>query len=126
MKNLEKKIIKNIYKIEFKKTIFEIIIKGLIFIFLFFSLFIFSSIVFEIIKEERLTDFFQIFFEDKEVWKKYFFDSFYIFYLQIPKVYLGLFFLFLFLFFGFFLYVLKNFYRLKNKIISFLKFIKKI
>jgi len=58
MKKLEEKIINKIYKIELKKTIEQIVFKGIIFLItIFFSLFIFSIII-EILNEQSSFDLF--------------------------------------------------------------------
>jgi len=126
MKRLEKKILKKVYFWEAKRTVFDLVLK----IILFFSsglfLFILGEIFFEILNEQKTFDLLNFFNEDFEVVKKYFLDNIFIFFFEIPKFLLLLILLFLVIFSLICLTLIKNFYILKNKVKSFFKFIKKI
>lgn len=125
MERIQKKIIKKIYQIETKRTILEILFKIVIGLFLATAVFIFGEIFFEILKEEKALDFFQIFNEDFEVIKKYFFEVIYIFYLEIPKIILILFLITTSIFFYLIWQIIKNYNIIKNKVISLIKFWRK-
>jgi len=126
MKKLEKKILKKVYFWEAKRTLFDLVLK----IILFFSsglfLLIFGQIFFEILNEQKTLDLLNFFSEDFEVVKKYFLDNVFIFFFEMPKFLLLLLLLFLAIFSLVILTLIKNFYILKNKVKSFLKFFKKI
>jgi len=126
MKNLEKKILKKVYFWEAKRTVFDLVLK----IILFFSsglfLFILGEIFFEILNEQKTLDLLNFFNEDFEVVKKYFLDNIFIFFFEMPKFLLLLILLFLVIFSLICLTLIKNFYIFKNKVKSFFKFIKKI
>lgn len=125
MKKIQKKIIKKIYQMETKKTILEILFKIFIGLFLGIAVFIFGQVFFEMLKEEKALDFFQIFTEDFEVLRKYFFETIYIFYLEIPKIVLILFLITISVFFYLIWQIIKNFNIIKNKVISLIKFWRK-
>ena len=125
MKKLEKKILKKVYFWEAKRTVFDLVLK----IILFFSsglfLFILGQIFFEILVEQKTLDLLNFFNEDFEVVKKYFLENIFILFFEIPKFLLLLILIFLSIFSLVILTLIKNFYTLKNKIKSFLKLIKK-
>lgn len=125
MEKIQKKIIKKIYQIETKRTILEILFKIVIGLLLVTAVFVFGEIFFEILKEEKTLDFFQIFNEDFEVIKKYFFEVIYIFYLEIPKIILILFLITTSIFFYLIWQIIKNYNIIKNKVISLIKFWRK-
>jgi len=126
MKKLEKKILKKVYFWEAKRTVFDLVLK----IILFFSsglfLFILGQIFFEILVEQKTLDLLNFFNEDFEVVKKYFLENIFILFFEIPKFLLLLILIFLSIFSLVILTLIKNFYTLKNKIKSFFKFIRKI
>lgn len=126
MKELEKKILKKVYFWEAKKTGFDLGLK----IILFFSsglfLFILGQIFVEILNEQKTLDLLNFFNEDFEVVKRYFLDNIFIFWFEIPKFLLLLILIFLTIFSLISLTLIKNFNILKNKVNSFLKFLKKI
>lgn len=126
MKSLEKKILNKVYFWEAKRTVFDLILK----IILFFSsglfFLILGEIFIEILKEQKTWDLLNFFNEDFEVIKKYFLDNIFIFWLEIPKFLLLLILFFLVLFSLIILTLIQNFHILKNKVKSLIKVIKKI
>jgi len=126
MKNLEKKILKKVYFWEVKRTVFDLVLKMTLFFSSGLFLFILGEIFFEILNEQKTFDLLNFFNEDFEVVKKYFLDNIFIFFFEMPKFLLLLILIFLAIFSLVFLTLIKNFNTLKNKIKSFLKFIKKI
>lgn len=125
MRKLEEKILKKVYQFEIKRTATEIVLKGLAFIFLGLAVFLFGSIFYEIIKEQKTFDLLEIFTEDFEVVKKYFFDNISLFFFELPKVLLIILSIFASLFIFLVLRVVKNFRKIKNKVKSLLKYRKK-
>jgi hypothetical protein len=126
MKKLEKKILKKVYFWEAKRTIFDLFLKMILFFSSGLFLLIFGQIFFEILNEQKTLDLLNFFNEDFEVIKKYFLDNVFIFFFEMPKFLLLLLLLFLATFSLVILTLIKNFYTLKNKVKSFLKFFKKI
>ena len=126
MKKLEKKILKKVYFWEAKRTIFDLFLKMILFFSSGLFLLIFGQIFFEILNEQKTLDLLNFFSEDFEVVKKYFLDNIFIFFFEMPKFLLLLLLLFLAIFSLIILTLIKNFYILKNKVKSFLKFFKKI
>jgi len=126
MKKLEKKILKKVYFWEAKKTVFDLVLKMILFFSSGLFLLIFGQIFFEILNEQKTLDLLNFFSEDFEVVKKYFLDNIFIFFFEMPKFLLLLLLLFLAIFSLVILTLIKNFYILKNKVKSFLKFFKKI
>ena len=125
MKNLEKKILKKVYFWEAKRTVFDLVLKMILFFSSGLFLFILGEIFFEILNEQKTFDLLNFFNEDFEVIKRYFLDNIFIFWFEIPK-FLLLLILFLFTFFSWLsLKLIKNFYIIKNKIKSFFKIFKK-
>lgn len=121
--NLEKKILKKIYHWEIRKMVFNIFIKTLLIFFSLIIVLVTGNLFFSSVDELKSFDFFDLFFENFEVVSRYFFDSFYVFLLEIPKEYLLIIFMALILFIFIFLTIFKNYYKTKNKIRSILKFL---
>jgi len=121
MRNLEKKILKKVYLWEAKRTVFDLIFK----IILVFSsglfLFILGQIFVEILNEQKTLDLLNFFGEDFAVFKNYFLDNIFIFWIEIPKFLLLLILLFLIIISIIILALVKNFNIIKNKIRSLLK-----
>jgi len=126
MKRLEKKILKKVYFWEAKRTVFDLVLKMILFFSSGLFLFILGEIFFEILNEQKTLDLLNFFNEDFEVVKKYFLDNIFIFFFEMPKFLLLLILLFLVIFSLICLTLIKNFYIFKNKVKSFFKFIKKI
>jgi len=116
MKNLEKKIFKKIYFWEARRLTVDFFLKIIVFLSSFLFFFILGEILFELLKEQRSFDLLSFFQEDFEVVKKYFFDNFFIFWLEIPKFLLVFLFLSLGIFLTIILLVIKNLTIYKNKI----------
>jgi len=126
MKNLERKILKKVYLWEAKRTVFDLVLKVILFFISGLFLFILGQIFFEILNEQKTFDLLNFFNEDLEVAKKYFLDNIFIFWFEIPKFLLLLILLFLVILFLIYLTLIKNFNILKNKVKSFFRFIRKI
>jgi len=125
MNKLEKKIIRRVYKIETKRTAFQIvsrIVPGLLIISLLWLL---GSVMAQILNEQRSFDFVNIFKEDSEVIRKYFFDSLFTFYYETPKTLLITIMLLSIVFILVILTIIKNFAIIVNKLKSIYKFYKK-
>ena len=122
MKTIEKKIIKKVYQYETKRIAVEFVFKTISLIFLVFSVIIIGQVIIEILKEQKTLDIFELFSEDSEVIRKYFFDTFYILYLEVPKVLLILWLLFFAFLSLLTLTLVRNFTKIKNRVISLLKF----
>ena len=122
MRKLEKKILKKVYRFETKRTLKEIFLKSIAFIFLGLAIFIFSNIFYEILKEQKTFDLLEIFTEDFEVMKKYFFDNVSLIFFELPKVLLVVLLILLSLLIFLLLTLMKNYKKIKNKIKSLLKY----
>ena len=122
MKKLEDKIIRKIYRIETEKTIGRIIGEvALISFIILSSVFIFSIIV-EILNEQASFDLFDFLRDDFEVIKNNLFNNSLLFIQELPQlltyILIGLLLLLIWL-----LYILlKNFSKIKNKLVSLYKF----
>ena len=122
MKKLEDKIIKKIYRIETEKTIGRIIGEAVLISFIILSsVFIFSIIV-EILNEQASFDLFDFLRDDFEVIKNNLFNNSLLFIQELPQlltyILIGLLLLLIWL-----LYILlKNFSKIKNKLVSLYKF----
>lgn len=122
MKKLEKKIINRVYKLETERTVAKIFIRAtLITLFVTASLFIFSVIM-EILNEQSSFDLFDFSKDGLEMIKDYFFHNLFLFIQELP---LSL----VFILAGLLLILLllaylsvKNFKKLKNKVVSIYKF----
>lgn len=123
--NLERKILRKIYSWEIKKVVFSILIKTLLIFVALIVLLTTVGLTFFSITELKSLDFFNLFQEDFEVVKKYFFDALYVFLLEIPKEYLLIIFITLILLVFIFLKIFKNYYKIRNKIKSFINFFQK-
>jgi hypothetical protein len=122
MKKLEKRIINKIYKIETKKTLIDLMLKILFGIFLGFSILIMLQVIYEILSEQHSFDLLSFFKDNFDVVNKYFFPNLYNFYQELPQP------LFYILLTGTILllvligYFIKNFNKIRNKLISLYKF----
>lgn len=122
MKKLEEKIIKKIYRIETEKTAGQIISKvALIILVTFSSMFIFSVIV-EILNEQTSFDLFDFLRDDFGTIRDNFFNNSLLFVQELPLpltyILIGLLLLLIWL-----LYIsVKNYNKIKNKLISLYKF----
>ncbi|GAB4218781.1 MAG: hypothetical protein Fur009_1650 [Candidatus Microgenomates bacterium] len=124
--NLKNKVLKKIYFWELKKTTIDLFLKVIVSLIGGLLLLIFAQIFFEILNEQKTFDLINFYGEDFEVFKRYFLDNVFVFWIEIPK-YLLLLILFLILILSYiFLTFLKNWSTLENKIKSLMKFFKKI
>jgi hypothetical protein len=122
MRKLEDKIIKKIYRIETEKTFGQIISEAILIVLITLSsIFIFSIIV-EILNEQTSFDLFDFLRDDLEIIKDNFFNNFLLFIqeLPLPLIYIliGLLLLLIWLLFV----SVKNFNKIKNKLVSIYKF----
>ncbi len=123
--NLEKKILKKVYFWELKKLVFNFLIKILLISCSLIILLTTVALTFFSIAELKSFDFLNLFQEDFEVVKKYFFDTFYVFSLEIPGEYLLIIFITSILLVFIISKIFKNYYKTKNKIKSFISFFQK-
>ena len=115
MKKLEENILGKIFKIEVKRTASYFFIRSIIFVALGFAALIFSTVITEILKEQGSFDLLE--FLD---W-----NNIVVFYEESPKeLLLILFLVMIFLFYLIFL-LIKNYGKIKNKLVSIYKFYKK-
>lgn len=122
MQKLEDRIINKIYRIETKKTIGQIISEvTLIILILLSSLFIFSVII-EILNEQTSFYLFDFLRDDFDIAKDNFFSNLLLFIQELPLpltyILIGLILLLIWLLF----ILLKNFNKIKNKLVSLYKF----
>lgn len=122
MKKLEDKIIKKIYRMETKKTVEQIISEAILVIAITLSaVFVFSVIV-EVLNYQASFDLFDFLRDDFEIIKGNFFNNSLLFFqeLPLPLIYIliGLILLLVWL-----LYIsVRNFNKIKNKLVSLYKF----
>ncbi len=124
-KNLEKKIIKKVFKLEAKNTFFEMASKVIGLLLLVFFVWIFATTILDILKEQGSFDLFFFFRDNVEVMRRYFLENVVTFYDETPKLLL---FILFSLFAGLLLLVLtivKNYGKISNKIKSLYNFYKK-
>lgn len=115
MKKLEKTILDKIFKIETKKTASYFITKFIILVALGFAGLIFSTVILEIFREQGSFDLLE--FLD---W-----DNILVFYQEAPKELLLIFFLVI-IFLAYLIFmVVKNYGKIKNKLVSIYKFYKR-
>jgi len=122
MQKTEAKILKKIYGYETKKTIAGVIFESLGLAFLIIGFLLFGWVIVDILKEQKTFDLLQIFGEDPEVMRKYFFETISIFYWEIPKELMIIFLLFSGSLVLLISVIIRNFSRMKNKIISLVKY----
>jgi hypothetical protein len=122
MEKLEEKIIKKIYRIETEKTVGQIISEAVLIILIALSsIFIFSVIV-EILNEQASFDLFDFLRDDFEIIRGNFFNNSLLFFqeLPLPLIYI-LIGLVLLLVWSLYISV-RNFSKIKNKLVSLYKF----
>lgn len=122
MEKLEDKIINKVYRLETKKTVGQIIVKifGIIFIALS-SLFIFSIIV-EIMNEQTSFDLFDFLRDDFEIIKTELINNSLLFIQELPMSLIYVLISLLLLLIWLLYIVIKNFNKIKNKLVSIYKF----
>jgi hypothetical protein len=123
---LQKKVLRKIYYYELKKMLTMFFLTILFYLFSGLFLYLFFSILFEILNEQKSFDLLAFFNEDLEVIKKYFFKNITIFYIELPKglLLLILFLLLLFVFVS--IKLIKRWVVYKNKIKNFFNFFKNL
>ncbi len=126
MKNNKEKILKKVYQLETKKTVFEIVFKGLTFTTLILFIYLFFISLIEILKEQQSFDLLFFFRETFEVGKKYFFDNLLVFFEEIPKLILLILLVLIIFLIRFFINLKKNYKKTINKLKAIYKFFKKI
>jgi hypothetical protein len=122
MEKLENKILKKIYSWETKNTIVDMLIKIVSFLFVGFIIWLLSTIIIEILQEQKTFSLMDVFQEDFEVIKKYFFDIVYIFYQETPKIVLFLLIIGVAIIIFVSFKIINNFSKIRNKIRSLLKY----
>lgn len=122
MKNLEDKILKKVYQFEANRTLFLISLELVSILLLVLALVVFGQVIIEILVEQKTLDLFQLFGEDFEAIRRYFFDTVYILYLEVPKILLLFWLLFLASLSFLTLTLVKNFSKIKNRVVSLLKY----
>ncbi len=120
-RKLEEKIINKVYKLEAKRTFLEVFFKILGVIILLLVIFITSKIIFEIFVEEKTFSLLEIFQENIEVIKKYFFDTVFVFYQETPKLLVLLLIVSFIVLLILLLTIIKNFDKIRNKLKSIYK-----
>ncbi len=123
--NLEKKILKKVYFWEIKKLVFNFLIQILLISCGLIILLTTVALTFFSITELKSSDFLNLFQEDFEVFKKYFFDTLYVFSLEIPREYLFIIFITSTFLVFIISKILKNYYKTQNKIKSLINFYQK-
>lgn len=122
MKKLEDRILKKIYKIETKKTTGQIVSEVVLIILITISSIFILSVIIEILNEQASFDLFDFLRDDFEIIRDNIFNNSLLFIQELPLpltyILIGL-----LLLLGWLLYILiKNFNKIKNKLISIYKF----
>lgn len=125
MKNkfkLEKKIIKKVYKAEAEKTAGYLISKFLIGMSLLIVIFVFGLALNEILIDQDSLSLVNFLQEDLETANRYFFSNISDFYQELPQPLSLILFTSVLILIIFVLFLIKNFSKIKNRLISFYKF----
>lgn len=122
MKKLEEKIIKKIYRMEAKKTIKQIISESVLVIIIILSAAFIFSVIVEVLNDQASFDLFDFLRDDFEIIQTNFLNNTLLFVqeLPLPLTYI-LISLLLLLVWMLYIFV-KNFNKIKNKIVSIYKF----
>ncbi len=120
-RKLEEKIINKVYKLEAKRTFLEVFLKILGVIISLLVVFVTSKIIFEIFVEEKTFSLLEIFQENIEVIKKYFFDTVFVFYQETPKLLVLVLVVSFIVLLILLLTIIKNFGKIRNKLKSICK-----
>jgi hypothetical protein len=122
MKKLEEKIINKIYKMETRKTVNQIISEVVAIITITLSAVFIFSIIIEVLNDQTSFALFDFLRDDFEIIKTNFFDNSLLFIQELPLpltyILISLLLLLVWLLFIF----IKNFNKIKNKIVSIYKF----
>jgi len=125
MTKLNQRIISKIYSYETKRILFYILLRILLFIFFFLSVFFVGSIINSLIIEQESFDFLTILTQDVEVIRKFLIDDLSVFFVEIPKTLIIIFIVILVLLLLLIYGMIKNYRKNKNKIKSIISFRKK-
>ncbi len=122
MKKLEDKIIKKIYKMEAKKTVGQIISEVILVIAITLSVVFVFSVIIEVLNDQASFDLFDFLRDDFEIIQTNFFNNSLLFIQELPLpltyILISLILLLVWLLYVF----IKNFNKIKNKIVSIYKF----
>ncbi|KKQ23708.1 MAG: hypothetical protein US40_C0007G0022 [Candidatus Roizmanbacteria bacterium GW2011_GWC2_37_13] len=121
-KNLEKKILKGVYRLETKRTTTYLLIRvffGLLFL---LSTFVFASVTIDILNEQNSFDLLDFFRDDFEVIKKYLFENLIDFFQEIPQPLFYVSVISILLVLATVFILVKNFKKIKNKLVAIYKF----
>lgn len=121
-KELEKQIIKEVYRIETEKTIGYLVTRILLVVFLSVSVFFLSSVTFDVLNEQSSFDLVSFFGENLETTQRYFVTNVTDFYQELPQPLFTLAVLSAVGFIGMVLIIVKNYPKIKNKVKSLYKF----
>ena len=122
MKKLEEKIIKKIYTMETKNLLVSFILKAVVFIFMGLLAILSTQIIIEVFKEQETFDMFQLFKEDVEIIRRYFFDVIVEVYQETPKLALVLTVVAIFILLFIIITIIKNWKTILNKGGALLRF----
>lgn len=115
---LEKSIIKKVYRLESKRTSLTIV-KFLFFFCLITGLLLFAAVTtFNILQEQQTLDLLELFNQDWEIIRNYFFEVASVFYEEMPKNFFALSLLALLAFLVIFILLVKNARKIKNRLNS--------
>ena len=122
MKKLEKKILDKVYRFETKKTVGQIVgeLVGLVTV-IFFG-YIFISLFFDQVFQQGTFDLLGNFFDDWEIVKKYLADTIFIIFEETPKELLLLILVCLVILVILIYLFIKNFVKIRNRLIALVKF----
>jgi len=121
---LKTKIIKKIYQEETKNLSLRLLAWAVFFILSFFFLILVYQTIFEILNEQESFNLIKILTEDIDVFRYYFFTNLISFYQEMPKLLVFILILSAVVLLDLLLIFIKNFNKLKNKIISIYQFYK--
>lgn len=122
MTKLEEKIIKKVYTMETKSFLLSFFVKVSIFVMMALLAVFSGQIIIEVFKEQGTFDLFELFKEDLEIIKRYFFDVVVEFYQETPKLALILTAIAVFILILIISTIIKNRRVIINKVGSLLRF----
>lgn len=122
MKKLENKIINKIYKLETKKTLSQILGEVIFTIFIIFSSIFIFSIIIEILNEQGSFGLLEFYRSDLEVIKYYLIQNTWSFIQELPFPLICILIILVVIFVLTIFVFLKNFNKIKTKLISLYKF----
>ncbi len=122
MDNLQKKILKKVYKYETLKTLGYLLTRALAVILLFLGMIFLLQAIIQYYLASQTLDLLQLFTEDFDTIRQYFWDTLYIIYIESPKFRLTILGIIIFLFLILILTIVKNFVKIKRKVSLLIKF----